>query len=98
MNIALDLPIFSETSTRAANFFNGRLLTAEDLSREQQANTDGHKQLGRALGDGIVRGLDVREATSSTPTQPVLSISAGLALNRRGRAIELMNEDRKSVV
>ena len=92
MNIALDLPIFSETSTRAANFFNGRLLTAEDLSREQQANTDGHKQLGRALGDGIVRGLDVREATSSTPTQPVLSISAGLALNRRGRAIELMND------
>lgn len=92
MDIALDHPVFSETSPRAAHFFNGRLLTAEDLSREQQANTDGHKQLGRALGDGIVRGFEVSVAGDSTAERPVLTISSGLAFNRRGRTIELMRD------
>lgn len=92
MDIALDHPVFSETSPRAAHFFNGRLLTAEDLSREQQANTDGHKQLGRALGDGIVRGFEVTVAGDSTAERPVLTISSGLAFNRRGRTIELMRD------
>ena len=78
--------------SRAVHFFNGRLLTAEDLSREQQANADGHKQLGRALGDGIVRGFEVAVAGDSTAERPVFTISAGLAFNRRGRAIELMRD------
>jgi hypothetical protein len=44
---------------RFVNFFNGRLLTAEDLRREQDANVVLRDRLGTAVGDGVVRGLRV---------------------------------------
>jgi hypothetical protein len=43
---------------RNTNFFNGRILTADDLRTEQDANRQQHEQLGQAIGAGIVNGLD----------------------------------------
>jgi hypothetical protein len=74
----------------SVNFFNGRLLTGEDLSREQLANRAARLQLGRALGAGVGYGLDVSEAKGiSGPARPVLRIEPGLAINEEGAALEL---------
>jgi hypothetical protein len=72
------------------NFFNGRILNAGDLQTEQDANRQQHEQLGLAIGAGVVRGLwvEVVDAGSGTAA-PVVSVSAGLAINSNGQAIAL---------
>lgn len=74
------------------NFFNGRILTAQDLTDEQAANRRQRWQLGRALGDGIVTGLEVElvaGADGSDGQPPVLHVNPGLAVNRVGQPIAL---------
>jgi hypothetical protein len=75
---------------RNTHFFNGRLLTAEDLRAEQQANRAQHQQLGLAIGAGVVEGLEVR--LQSNGAQPVLRVGRGLALTRKGAALALAEE------
>ena len=75
---------------RWPRFFNGRLLTGEDLASEQSANRAARAQLGRALGTGVAFGLEVAPATGlGSATRPVLSVQAGLAVNPRGEPLEL---------
>ena len=74
---------------RNTNFFNGRLLAAEDLTDFQTANAQQHQQLARALGDGVLYGLEVSLASNSTPLQAILHVTQGLALNRNGHAVAL---------
>ena len=72
------------------HYFNGRLLTAEALLADQTANRAQHSQLGRALGDGVAYGLEVRLLSDGRDGRPpVVAVAAGLALNRRGEAIAL---------
>ncbi len=86
--IALQQP--APDGLRTIHFFNGRLLSGEDLSQEQAAQREVRQQLGRAVGDGIAYGLEVTEtAGASTPTSPVVTVSAGLALNRCGQTLPL---------
>ncbi|HEV2801604.1 MAG TPA: hypothetical protein VGW12_13955 [Pyrinomonadaceae bacterium] len=81
---------FLEGGIRNTNFFNGRLLSAEDLRQEQQANRDRIAQLARAVGAGIVEGLEVDRATQGGGlTNAVVKVSAGLALNENGQALAL---------
>ena len=68
MSITLDMPFTSDKSIRSTNFFNNRLLSAEDLNREKDANRAEHKQIGRAVGDGIVNGLRVNVFATSPLT------------------------------
>ena len=75
---------------RATNFFNGRLLSAEALSEDQQGNREGRRRLGRAIGAGIVWGLEVsKPQVSSSAGATVVNVTAGLALNRNGDALAL---------
>lgn len=75
---------------RNTHFFNGRWLTAEDLRTEQEANREHHRQLGRAIGEGVVQGLEVELADAGSGGRvPRVTVSAGLALNRRGEALAL---------
>jgi hypothetical protein len=75
---------------KSVNFFNGRLLSAEDLRLEKKANKDARELLGQASGDGIVYGLEVREAVGLSAKQaPVLTVSEGLAVNREGETLLL---------
>jgi hypothetical protein len=75
---------------RWPRFFNGRLLTGEDLAGEQSANRAARAQLGRALGTGVAFGLEVAPATGvGSAARPVLSVQAGLAVNPRGEPLEL---------
>lgn len=75
---------------RNTHFFNGRLLTADDLRAEQQANRAQHQQLGRAIGAGVVQGLEVR--LQSNGAQPVLYVSQGLAITRMGAVLALAED------
>lgn len=83
-------PIF-EADPASPYFFHGRLLSADDLRAEQQVQRAGHRRLGRAVGPGVVEGLEVE----SQPRIPVdagttaVHVRAGLALNAKGQALEL---------
>lgn len=83
-----DTLIDARPGERAA-FFAGALLTAEDFRTEQ----DYHRgRLGRALaylhGSGTVAGLDVT-ADPLRGEMAEIKVTAGLALDRLGRLIEL---------
>jgi hypothetical protein len=79
-----------EGGIRSVKFFNGRLLSGEDLSDEQAANREGRKRLGQALGEGVAFGLEVSEATGlSQKDAPVVTINAGMAVNRQGQTLKL---------
>lgn len=83
---ALAMPIFN--NIRNINFFNGRLLTATDLSDEQIANRRQREQVGQAIGAGVAYGLEIALLRSST-SAPKVSVQAGLALNAKGQALTL---------
>ncbi|HLM56361.1 MAG TPA: carboxypeptidase-like regulatory domain-containing protein [Pyrinomonadaceae bacterium] len=74
---------------RSVNFFNGRLLSAEDLKQEQDANREGRARLGQAVGHGVAYGLEVALSAANTAQTPVVTVGAGLAVNREGRALKL---------
>ena len=84
--------IESDADIRSVHFFNGRLLSAEDLSQEQNANRDPRLRLGQALGDGIAYGLEVRETPGSPPLAAQVTITRGLAVNRGGQTLQLHND------
>jgi hypothetical protein len=73
-----------EGGIRAVNFFNGRLLSGEDLSREQEANRLARQRLGRATGPGVAYGLDVARASDLAVT-----VEAGLAVAGSGQPLLL---------
>ncbi len=84
---------------RSVNFFNGRLLSGEDLSQEQEANSDERKRLGQASGDGIVSGLEVvASTTAGSSGAPVVTVQPGLAINRLGQTLALTNSVDVSLV
>jgi hypothetical protein len=79
-----------EGAIRSVNFFNGRLLTSKDLTREQQARREADWRAGLAIGDGVAFGLEVaRDATLDQPRAPVVRVKAGLAVNRLGQTLRL---------
>ena len=89
--MATDLftPILNDR-TRSVNFFNGRLLTGEDLTADQKANRVAHSLLGQAVGSGVAYGLEVSESAQlSTVPSPVLTIRQGLAINPNGGTLLL---------
>jgi hypothetical protein len=87
--LQLEQPV-SAGGIRSVNFFNGRLLTSNDLSREQAARRESDQRLGLAIGDGVAFGYEVgQDASHSTPNAPVLRVKAGLAVNRNGQALRL---------
>ena len=91
--VKLDSPVLD--GIQSINFFNGRLLSGEDLSQEQAATRQGRRQIGQAIGAGIVNGLQVAQLPGSSTGVKVLK---GLAFNRQGDAVELKNDTELSLV
>jgi hypothetical protein len=86
---ALHDPIL-EDGIAFTSYFNGRLLSGEDLARDQQGNREARKRLGQALGDGIAFGLEVFESPGeSTKGAPVVTVEPGLAISRLGKTLAL---------
>lgn len=75
---------------RSANFFNGRLLTGKDLTREQEARREADARLGLVLGEGVAQGLEVAEdKTADLPAGTYVRVTAGVAVNRAGQVLRL---------
>src|SRR5580658_477466 len=91
MMVNLNVPVL-QGGIQNTNFFNGRVLAAEDLTALQTANAQQHRQLGRAIGDGVACGLEVTLETNTGPGATVLHVTSGLALDRKGDAIALSTD------
>jgi hypothetical protein len=92
--MATDLftPILNDR-TRAPHFFNGRLLTGEAMSAEQKAQQVAHELLAKGLGDGVAWGLEVLVSTAlNTVDAPVVTVTAGTAISRRGDLLFLKED------
>src|SRR5262249_42160759 len=86
---ALQDPILDD-GIEFTSYFNGRLLSGEDLARDQRGNRDARRRIGQAVGDGVAFGLEVGEsAGESKPLSPVLAVQPGVAINRKGHALSL---------
>ncbi len=71
-----------------SHYFDSRLLTAEDLNRDQIYLDGRLRELGQALGYGIIRGLELTlDASEAT-----LTLQAGMAVSRAGRVLEVTRE------
>lgn len=87
MSIELLQPLLGD-GIRSVNFFNGRLLSAEDLLAEQAANRQQHQLLGQAVGEGIAHGLEV-STTAGAGAKAIVTVQPGLAVNRNGAVVRL---------
>ncbi|HEY0461051.1 MAG TPA: hypothetical protein VGC97_18085 [Pyrinomonadaceae bacterium] len=90
MSVKIQEPIVNG-SLRATNFFNGRLVTGADMTREQAARREAVSRIGQAAGEGVVYGLEVEKDTLAG-TQPIVGIKAGLAVNACGQALYLADD------
>jgi hypothetical protein len=81
------------------NFFNGRLLSGEDLTHEQAMNLLGQRRLGKAIGTGVAFGLEVeKNEGQKTTSSPVLSVKHGLAVNPEGQSLWVQNDIELEIV
>ncbi|HEX6623403.1 MAG TPA: hypothetical protein VF064_06795 [Pyrinomonadaceae bacterium] len=97
MSRKLKEPILDQ-GIRNVHFFNGRLLTANDLKAEQVAGREQRRHLGSAVGEGVVSGLEVvLESPGSTTADPVVAVTKGLALNRTGHVLSLPGDERVTI-
>lgn len=87
MTISLDA-VDTSGGIAVPNFFNGRILSAEDLRLVLTADRRHRSLIGRALGPGIAAGLHVTKATSGD-SPGVVMVTAGVAVNRKGETIDL---------
>jgi hypothetical protein len=83
--VTLEEPIKVDESI---NYFDGRLLTAEDLAAEQRATHDRLARLARVLGGGVASGLEVTLASTAAGV-PAVRVQSGLAFNAAGEALAL---------
>ncbi|MFN6339796.1 MAG: hypothetical protein ACK41W_13870 [Cyanobacteriota bacterium] len=82
--------VIREGGIESVHFFNGRLLSGQDLSREQAARRRTAERLGVALGTGIVNGLEVRRAPPlADHPLPRVRVDGGLAVNAAGEVLRL---------
>jgi hypothetical protein len=65
------------------HYFDGRLLTAADLTRDQLYLDGRLREIGQALGSGVVRGLE------ATLTGGRIEIAPGIAIAVNGRVLEV---------
>ncbi len=93
----LEKPLI-DSGIRSVNFFNGRLLTAKDLRREQEARHTADRWLGQAVGDGVAYGLEVKKHAQSTAQEPLVTVEGGLAVNRDGQALRLRSQTTVALV
>src|SRR3977135_911802 len=89
----LDTPVL-DGGLHVTNFFNGRILSREDLQREQDAGRAVDWRLGQSIGDGIAHGFEVTANSigGSSIANPIVTVSAGLAVNRCGQTGGLKND------
>lgn len=95
--ISTKTPIFDDIPS--IHFFNGRLLSGEDLTTEQAWNAARRKLLGQAVGSGVAFGLEVRISENPDHVgRPIVSVEPGLAINSEGELLHLAEPTDVSLV
>jgi len=88
---SIDLATVPNTDLRSTFFFNGRLLSGEDLTQEKHFNEEARRLLGHAAGCGIVSGLEVLPVTfksgDAARRATTVTVTAGLAINGCGQPL-----------
>jgi len=84
---------FTDQGLERPYFFNGRVLTAEALRKEQAAEDVRLSRLAQAIGSGVLRGFDVSAASEAAVT-----VTAGVGVTRSGAVVELPRDVDVSVV
>ena len=80
-------------------FFNGRLLSGADLTREQTARGNYDARLAQAMGSGIAHGLTVAQSASDrSEASAAVTVSAGLGVTRSGQVLGLASDTRIALV
>jgi hypothetical protein len=77
-----------EGGVHRTNWFNGRVLTAEDLRADQEANRLQRMLLGRTVGEGVLYGLEVTRSASTR-----VQITPGAAISRAGQVLTMPGTD-----
>lgn len=67
------------------NYFDGRLLTAEDLNRDMLYVDQRLRESGRALGSGVVEGLK----TTLLKDSGIVVVEKGIGIAPNGRVLEI---------
>lgn len=95
----LDTPVL-DGGIHVTNFFNGRILSREDMKREQDATRAVDWRLGQSIGDGIAYGFEVTANSigGSSIANPIVTVSAGLAINRCGQTVALSGDIQVSLL
>jgi hypothetical protein len=95
----LDTPVL-DGGIHVTNFFNGRILSREDMKREQDAGRAVDWRLGQSIGDGIAYGFEVTANAigGSSIGSPIITVTAGLAVNRCGQTVALKNDIQVSLL
>ncbi len=70
------------------NYFDGQLLTASDLTRDQVYVDERVLELGQTLGSGVAWGLDL-----TLEDERYLRVRPGLAIAPSGRVLQLIDRD-----
>lgn len=68
-----------------SHYFDSRLLTAEDLTRDQIYLDSRLREVGRALGHGVLNGLEL----SLSELDGEIVVQPGIAVSAAGRVLEL---------
>jgi hypothetical protein len=77
--------LFVDTRRRRPKYFDGRFLTARDLTRDQTYFLTRQADLGRSMGAGVVNGLIVAEGETATS----LHIEPGLGVTPSGEIVSV---------
>jgi hypothetical protein len=73
---------------RRVNYFEGRLLSAEDFQAEQEYHREKSRRHNRRLhGCGVVRGLTVSLAGGAS--RPAITVKPGVGIDATGNQLEL---------
>jgi hypothetical protein len=87
--LRLEQPLL-EDQLAAPFYFNGRVLTQEDLAQDRTAQTTRRRHLGRAGGSGVAFGLEVEAVSGSTGAGNVtLFVAPGIAVAPDGQSLHL---------
>ncbi len=71
-----------------SHYFDGRLLTAEDLERDQIYLDQRLREIGKTFGHGIISGMEL----SYDPFSGLLTLQPGQAMTRLGRVLQLNSQ------
>jgi hypothetical protein len=80
--------LFVDTRRRRPKYFDGRFLTARDLTRDQTYFLTRQADLGRSMGAGVVSGLMVEEGDTATS----LRIQPGLGVTPSGEIVSIPSQ------